>query len=195
VRTPCRKNRPSQERVDPLQGRRQPRRQHTGGVGRDVFVREIDMGLDVGEHRHEGIAQGLDAPRQGSGQLGPGRTQGPVGLGVDHVGHRLGLGEIHAPVQEGAAGELPGFGRSGSRDQERLQHAARHEHAPMTCDLHGVFAGERLGPPKHRHDHVIHANPIPNDLTEDGHPGLETGRRTPAGRSEAAVGHAQCLSP
>ena len=57
----------AQQRVDSVQCRPELRRQHGGRVRGDVFIRKIDMGLDMRQDAHEGIAQDFDAARQRSG--------------------------------------------------------------------------------------------------------------------------------
>lgn len=74
-----------------------------------------------------------------------GAARGGFRGGVDEVGHGLGLSQVEALVEKGAAGELAGFGRTQSEVVARLQaarqDAAQHGGAAMSLQLQYVFAG------------------------------------------------------
>jgi hypothetical protein len=79
-------------------GRFEARAERRPGIRVDVLVGKVDEGLDVGEDRDEVEAQGFDPPAEAAGELRTGGAQGEVGLGGDHVHHRLGLGEVEFAI-------------------------------------------------------------------------------------------------
>ena len=111
------------------------------GGGVDVFVGEIDVGLDVGEEREEGFAEGEDVAAEAALELLGGGGEGEVGLGADKVHDGLGLGEVHLSVEEGAAGEFAGLGETRAGGEEEIEDAAGDEDAAVALDLHNVLAG------------------------------------------------------
>ena len=91
------------------------------GVGRDVFLGEINVRLDVGQRLDHVIAQLVDALGELAGELFVGGAQGQLGARMDQVGHGLGLREVDAPVEEGAPGELARLGQARAVGQHRIQ--------------------------------------------------------------------------
>src|SRR5208282_6271919 len=84
--------------------------QFFAGVRSDVFVREINMGFDVGQSFHQIVPQKIDALGKFAGQLFVGGGEGQFGAGMDQIGHGFGLGQINAAIEKGAPGK---FARSG----------------------------------------------------------------------------------
>ena len=80
------------------------------GVGGDVFVGEIDVGLYVGEGLHEVVAQLGDALAETAGELLVGSGEGEVSASVDEITDGFSLGKVDAAVDEGAPGEFAGLG-------------------------------------------------------------------------------------
>ena len=50
-----------------------------------------------------------------------GIAQGTLAARGDDLGHGLGLGQVHAPVDEGAPGKLAGFGLARAELDEQLE--------------------------------------------------------------------------
>src|SRR5439155_27298410 len=90
----------------------QPRQQLAPRVGRNVFVGEIDVRLDVGEGFHQVIAQLVDPLRQLARELLVGRGQRQFRARVDQVGYRFGLGKVQPPIKKRALGEFARLGQS-----------------------------------------------------------------------------------
>lgn len=82
---------------------------------------------------------------QASEQLadrGPGHQ---IVLGVDQVGHGLGLIQAEPAVHEGAPGEFPGGGRDGSRGQAGPDDRPGDHTAPVTEEFNRVLSGIGMG--------------------------------------------------
>ncbi|MNS96004.1 hypothetical protein D3C72_1302850 [compost metagenome] len=79
-----------------------------------------------------------------------------AGLGVDQVGHGLGLGQIHAAVLEGATGELARFGRADIEGDQGATGGLDHSPAAMQMQLGAVFAGIGVGAGETQDQGLIH---------------------------------------
>jgi hypothetical protein len=73
-------------------------------------------------------------------------------LGIDQIGHRLGLRQVHTLVLKGAAGKLPRLGHPQSQPIEPFQNALYHRHAAMEMKLGGILTriASRAGEPQHQ---------------------------------------------
>jgi hypothetical protein len=83
------------------------------------------------------------------------RLVGLRGGGVDEIGHRLGLRQVHLAIQEGALGELARLGHAGAVIEQALQHHLRREVAPVARDLDEVFPGGGIGRAEDGDDDLI----------------------------------------
>ncbi len=115
------------------------------GGGVDVFVRKIDVSLDVGKDGKEDLAQGGDVAAEAALELLGGGAEGEIGLGADEVHDGLGLGEVHFAIEEGAAGEFARLGERGAAGEEEIEDAAGDEDAAVALDLNDVLAGVARG--------------------------------------------------
>ena len=111
----------------------------------NIFVREVDVRLDMSQRFQEIVAQLVDALRQSAGELLVGRGQGQFRARADQVGHGFRLGEVQAPVEKRALGELARLSQARSVFQQRVQHQLRGQDASVAGDLDGVLAREGPG--------------------------------------------------
>src|SRR5581483_5994384 len=80
-----------------------------GGENGNVVFGEVDAGFEDGDEIHELLLDGLDAARDGSAELLGSDFRLVERLRIDEVADGFGLGEIDAPIEEGAHGELAGI--------------------------------------------------------------------------------------
>ena len=105
------------------------------GVGRNVFLRKIDVSFDVGEDVDQGLAEGFGFAADDAGELFVSGTNGEGALGMDEVHDGLGLSEIHFAVEEGALSEFARFGMAGSGLEKGFKHALGHEDAAVALEF------------------------------------------------------------
>ncbi|ANY61086.1 hypothetical protein MA05_01965 [Comamonas aquatica] len=120
----------------------------------DLFLGEVQRGLDQHTQVDQGFAQLADLAREVARQRAAGAARRRLGAGVDQVGNRLGLGQVDLVVEEGALGELTGLGQAqagqdrgavGPRRLRGLQAARQqqlqHHGAAVGLQLQHVLAG------------------------------------------------------
>ena len=111
----------------------------------DFLFGEIQRGLDQHAQVDDAVGQVVDAGREFARQRGHGAARGGHRGRVDQVGHGLGLGQVHAVVEEGAAGELAGLGQAqalvAAGGQAAVEHAAQHGGTAVALQLQHVLAG------------------------------------------------------
>lgn len=139
------------EDVALISGAQEPGDLRAGGIdareelrarrGVDVLVGEIDVGLDVGEDAEEALAQGDDVAAEAAFELLGGGAEGEICLSADEVHDRLGLGEVHFSVEEGAPCEFAGVGEAGAAGEEEIEYAPGDENAAVALNLDDVLAG------------------------------------------------------
>ena len=66
-------------------------------------------------------------------------------LRVDQVADRLGLGEIEASVEEGAHGELAGFGEARAAGERQFDDMAKNDGRAVGGDFDDVVGGVGVG--------------------------------------------------
>jgi hypothetical protein len=67
------------------------------------------------------------------------------GFGGEQIGQTLGLGQIDATVDEGAAGELARLGLAQARQKtQRMLNGRDHRSAAMAVQFGQIFTGRRL---------------------------------------------------
>jgi len=71
----------------------------------DVFLREIDLGLDLGQDTMRSSRSRL-MRRDSLRPAVPAPPHGQLRARMDQVRHRLGLGQVDPAVEKGAPGEL-----------------------------------------------------------------------------------------
>ena len=112
------------------------------GVGRDVFLGEINVRFDVGQRLEHFVAQLVDALGELAGELFVGGAQGQFGAGVDQIGDGFGLRQVNAPVEKGAAGELAGLGQARAVREHGVQDHFRGQNPAVAGDLDHILARE-----------------------------------------------------
>src|SRR5438067_8895943 len=90
-------------------------------VGRNVFVRKINVRFDVGQDEDETIANCIDAGAEVASELLVRGAQREFGAGVNKVNDGLGLGEIDAAVEKGAARKFARLSEARAADQEGVE--------------------------------------------------------------------------
>ena len=115
------------------------------GLRVDLFLREIDVGFEVGEDAQQGIAQVGDGLAEATGELGIGRAQCQRRLRRDDIHDGLRLREVHFAIKESTLGELAGPGGSRPGLEDGFQNLAGHENAAVAADFQHVLAGVAVG--------------------------------------------------
>ena len=109
--------------------------------GRDLLVRVVQHGVEVAADVGHGVIEGADPAQQGAAHLSGGVGGGVGGLSVDEIRHGLGLGQVHAPVEEGPPGELSGACLPGAGGEEGVQPRSQHRGGAVALQLDRVLAG------------------------------------------------------
>ena len=108
---------------------------------RNLLLGEIEQRLEIGDDRSERGVVRPDLAAEASIQLGARGLRGTVGPRLDQVQHGLGLGQVEAPVEEGAPGELAGLREARAAGEDSLQQAAGRDAAAVALQLDHVFSG------------------------------------------------------
>ena len=124
------------------------------------------MRLDVGENFHQVVAQLVDALGQFAGQLLIGGGQGQFGAGMNQIRHRLGLGQIDAPIEKGAPRKFTGRGQARAFFENRIQNQLGREQPAVAGDLDHILAGEGARRAHDGHEHLVHHLVVTNNFTE-----------------------------
>ena len=112
-----------------------------------ALVGEVEARLEQGQHLQHLLAPTLGGMSQLAAELAHGLAPLRLGLGIDEVGEALDLGEVHAAVEKGAAGELAGLRRAAILDgAERAQHRGPGRQPAMDMELGLILAGKALRP-------------------------------------------------
>ena len=114
----------------------------------NIFVDEVQSGLDIRTEVQQSLSRGLKSRRQTSRQLGEGDIElSPVG-GIDHAQDGFGLSQVEASGQEGPQGEFTRLRQSSpgltQGPQSRLQQRWRSQQVDLGGRLPGITA--RAGP-------------------------------------------------
>ena len=109
----------------------------------NVFIGKINVRFGVRECLHHFIAQFVDALGKFAGQLLLRRRRGQFRAGVNQVGNGLGLGQVDASIEKGAAGEFARFGHPRAMLQHSVKHQLGRQQAAVAGYFDHVFAGER----------------------------------------------------
>ena len=121
----------------------------------ELVVGEIEHGLGVGRQGDQFGVEGGDARAEGVVKLVRGQADGAVAAGADEVHDRLGLGEVHFSVQEGAFREFAGPGEARAGLEEGVQDGADDAGVSVAVDFGGVFAGVGLGSAENEDEDVV----------------------------------------
>ena len=108
---------------------------------RDVFIRVVDHGVIVACDVLQRIVYTLRAPQHRAAELTGGIFRIACGFGVDEVNDGFCLREIHAPVEKGALGKLPGKRLPRTGGEQRLQPRTQHGRRAVTLQLCRVLSG------------------------------------------------------
>ena len=166
-------------------GRHRYRHLDTAHVLREVHAR-FDFGRGVGD----ALGQRLDPARQRAAELRQSERASGVGLGVDQIGHRLGLREVEPAAEEGAQRELAGGREARARGQQGRQHAIRGQPAAVAGELHHVLAGVRARSAEHGRHHLVERRSGRGSRHRRGRPGSLRPHR-PTVMQRVAPGRAQ----
>ena len=122
--------------------------QHGGRVDLDLtldlVLGEVDARGEVGMEVQQSCPDGAHPLGQTATEAADGQAETGFGLGLNHVQHRLRLGQVDASVEKGAEGELAGVGHTRAVTQRQGHDALEGHRAAMTGQLHHVLA--RVGP-------------------------------------------------
>jgi hypothetical protein len=124
-----------------------------------------------------------ELPLQGAHRCSCGRRR----AGVDQIGHRLRLLQIHLAVQEGALAEFAGPRRPASELERAPHQQIEHEDPAMGKELQDVLAGERL------RRRVIHRNSPIDGLAAPVEKAREGGPPRRGNPAKQLAGHARHL--
>src|SRR5260370_39085573 len=76
-------------------------------VRRQVFVREIHRGFEMGKYAGQPTTPAPIKVAEGPGQLTQGLASLCLGLGSNKIGDRFSLNQVELAVEKGAAGKIP----------------------------------------------------------------------------------------
>ena len=88
------------------------------------------------------IEQRSDLAGESALQRTDGAARGRRRRCIDQVDDRFGLGQIELAIEEGAAGELSGFGQTGAEIKASGQQHLQDDHPAVPLQLKDVLAGE-----------------------------------------------------
>jgi hypothetical protein len=118
------------------------------GIGRleevDVFFGKIQRCLDQHAQVDQFFVQFANGPRELALQRTHRRTGGAGRRGVDQVGNRFGLGQIHLAVEEGTAAEFAGFGQPGTEIEAAGEQHLHDDRAAVALQFEDIFAGKGM---------------------------------------------------
>ena len=116
--------------------------QGVAGVRGNIFIRKINVGLDVRQGPDHLVTEQVDALREFAGELLIGGGDGQFGAGMDEVGDGFGLGQVDAAIKEGAFGKLARQSEPRATLQECVEDELRREQAAVTRDFHDILPSE-----------------------------------------------------
>ena len=123
----------------------------------DVFVFWIiDVDFDVRDHIQQGLDERIEQLTHAAADALHGQLGIFPGLRLDHVVDRFGLGQVDAPVEEGALGKFPGPGKPCALCQHELQDHGGDASAAVAADLYDVFPGICARRAEHGDEHFVH---------------------------------------
>ena len=155
-----------EQRVDLRANFVEPREKCRPDIGRDVFVRKIDVGLEIGDERNQVFAQLRNFFAQPAFQLFRRGAEREIGLGADQIDDRFGLRQIQFAVEKSALGEFPGPSRPRARVQAGFPNPRRHQHAAVATDFDHIFAGVTRRGAMDREHHLIDDPVLGDDFAE-----------------------------
>ena len=124
-----------------------------------VLLRKIRPGGQVRSQAGELLPDGPHPLGQGPAAAGLGLPGGLLAPRADELHHRLCLGQVHLPVEEGPAGELPRLGRGGPGGQHLLEQTPGEVQPPVAGELHHVLPGVAFGGGEYQGHHVVQLFP------------------------------------
>lgn len=122
----------------------------------DVLLGEVELQFEQGDQAQQPLAQRAELLGIGSADLGGCQGVCGPGLGGDHVGDGLRLGEVHASGQKGAGGELAGGGHAGPLPDAEVEYALQDVAGAVAGELDGVVARIGVRGAEHGGDDVVH---------------------------------------
>ena len=94
-------------------------------------------------------------PGQGPIELGQRLAPLSLGLRIDQVRHRLGLGQVQLAVLERPAGEFARLGQPQAQPEQGVGYGIHHRAAAVQLQLRAVLAGDAGGAGKPEHEGLI----------------------------------------
>ncbi len=111
----------------------------------NVFVRVVHHGVKPGSDVQQRVLHRFQDAAEAAVQLGGGVAGGGGGFGVDEVGDCLGLGKVHAPVEEGTFRELPRPRLPRPGGKQGVQQLPQDGGGTVAVEFGGVLAGVAVG--------------------------------------------------
>ena len=93
--------------------------------------------------------------RKSPSHLPIGHTTGGIALGSNHVGHSLGLAEVHFAVHKGSFGKLTRRGHASPSIYKALKYATLHQWRTVARYLHRVLARKGVRGTKKTHHNIV----------------------------------------
>lgn len=122
---------------------------------------QVEPGLQVGAQVRRILVEGVEPAPEDAVELGPRGPRGPDGAGRDEIGDRLGLGQVHLAVEEGAAREFAGAGRTRPGGQDGVQETPGRRAPAMPLKLHDLLPRVTARGLEDEHDALVEDLPRP----------------------------------
>jgi len=104
------------------------------------------------------------------------------------VGDRLGLQQVHPPVEEGASGELSGFRRPRAAAHQRVRHGVEHRPPAMHMQFARILAGIACRSRQPEHQGVVqHLAPGSRSVRNDATRAVGRGRQSRSSTAPVAA--------
>src|SRR5260370_11455938 len=110
-------------------------------VRRQVFVREIHRGFEMGKYAGQPTTPAPIKVAEGPGQLTQGLASLCLGLGSNKIGDRFSLNQVELAVEKGAAGKFPRLGEAQPQTPEYPHDCGKYGTAAMQMELGDILPG------------------------------------------------------
>ncbi len=108
-----------------------------------ILLRKIDIRFQMRHDAEQLFRELAHLSPDGAVELPLGGLDTSLGAGMDQVGDRFGLAQVHLPVQEGGSGELARLGGPAAPGEEVLHDVLNDQGIAVAGDFQHVLAGER----------------------------------------------------
>ncbi len=130
--------------------------QHGGfGLGRQILVGEVDQRLLLGEQQPQPPSPAAIQIAERAVELAQRLPPLFRRLGGHQIADRLGLDQVHPPVEEGPPGELAGLGRPRAEPHQRVRHPGDYRPAGVQMQLGGILARIAARPRQPQHQRLV----------------------------------------